>query len=449
MTQGTIHNDACEVRGMIGRRLRGLSAIVCMGIAWLGTGAVAGPEPPYDLVPLLPPGTFSNPQAMAVANDGSNRVFVGLYNDEVWSFNLADPEGTLTLVLAARHAAVTQYAEQSVLAIAFHPDFATNGYFYIYDVYRVGSGPGAQKVAQIQRYQLDPPTTATADVATRTDIYTYTAFNQAHLGSGLEFSPVDGYLYFTYGDGRDFCDTVEDPTNEHGKILRIDVDGGTPYAIPEDNPRADDPTLPEFYAMGFRNPYRIAFDPENGDLYLCDVGDRNREEVNLIRPNEHYGWPFWEGELCHRYDPPPNVDCETNGQLGNCTAYPAENYAFPVYAYPDFLPSPERDSVTGGYVYRGTKFPEFYGAFLFGDYEIGFIRYLYHDGTQATEVGTLIETPVGVMGFVNIEADPDGEPLILDQRQGTVYSLESTATPTPTPTPLPETSADPDWLKSK
>jgi glucose/arabinose dehydrogenase len=410
-------------------------AIICLILFSLGLNGQAAPikiatvsPETVALVPLFETDPFPNfqAQAMTVAYDGTDRVFVGLRNSEVWVFDLDDLAAGPSLYLESRHGS-PGYAEEGIVAITLHPDFATNGYFYIYDIFAEGSGPPqSTKRPKIQRFQADPSTATTVNVATQTDIYTFSAYNVAHMGGGLAFGPDDGFLYFTYGDGRDFCHTVEDPMNEHGKILRIDVDGGTPYAIPGDNPQPDDPQLPELWAMGFRNPFRIAFDQVTGDLYLGDVGDRNREEINLIRPNMHYGWPFWEGELCHRYDPPPSVDCETNGQLGNCSAYPAENFVFPLHTYPDFLPASDRESVTAGYVYRGSAFPELQGAFIHGDYEIGSISYFFHDGVQATMTGDLVTE--SELGIVSIVPDPDGEPLILDVNDGAVYRLESTRT---------------------
>lgn len=178
---------------------------------------------------------------------------------------------------------------------------------------------------------------------------------QNHNGGDLKFGP-DGYLYIGLGDGGSGGDPgnrAQNPKELLGKMLRIDVDHGNPYAIPESNPFYNSITIKrEIWALGLRNPWRFSFDRLTGELWIADVGQNAYEEINLQPANsmggENYGWRCYEG----------NQTYNMNGCI------PAASHTFPVYAYPHGTEC----SVTGGYVYRGSTLSPYYGSYFFADY---------------------------------------------------------------------------------
>jgi glucose/arabinose dehydrogenase len=235
--------------------------------------------------------------------------------------------------------------EQGLLGLAFHPNYAANGFFYVYYIDNSGQ-------AVLARYQVtsDPDV---ADPGSGQILLTQSQPTTVHKGGTLAFGPNDGYLYLGLGDGGG--GSVAQMGNTFlGKMLRIDVDGGAPYAIPPDNPfvGAGDP-LDEIWAKGFRNPYRWSFDRLTGDLYIGDVGQSQREEIDFQSAaspgGENYGWTFKEGTQC--YQPPTNCD------PGGLTE--------PIH---DYDHADGRCSVTGGSVYRGCAMPELRGTYFFADF---------------------------------------------------------------------------------
>jgi glucose/arabinose dehydrogenase len=225
-----------------------------------------------------------------------------------------------------------------------------------------------------------------------------------HNGGMIAFGP-DGYLYIGMGDGGSRGDPhnlAQDPDELLGKMLRIDVDGGEPYAIPPDNPFADGAQgRPEIYALGLRNPWRFSFDRATGDLYAADVGQNRMEEINVIRRGGNYGWRIMEGTLCFE----PRTGCDPTG------------LELPIAEYRH---ARGRCSITGGYVYRGEAIPELVGAYLFSDYCEGVIRALdVRDGELADDVDLDVDGGQ-VVSFVQ---GPDLELYALDLG-GTVWRLD-------------------------
>lgn len=233
-----------------------------------------------------------------------------------------------------------------VLGFAFHPRFARNRQVFIYYV-----GPRAV----LARFAMDPRTGA-IDPASERVLLTIENPDDKHHGGSVDFGP-DGYLYLAVGDmgpQHDPDNVAQDLGSLRGKILRLDVDGGDPYRIPDDNPFVATPDArPEIFALGLRNPWRFAFDPFTGDLWTGDVGQNAIEEVNIVRRGGNYGWNFYEGTLAHaRHD----------GKTA-----PAGAFVPPVFEYP----RAEGVSVTGGYVYRGRRFPALRGAYVLADWGSG------------------------------------------------------------------------------
>lgn len=246
--------------------------------------------------------------------------------------------------------------EQGLLGLAFHPDYAMNGLFY---VNYTREPDGASTIA---RYQVtsDPDV---ADFESAQLIITVAQPGQTHNAGWIDFSPIDSYLYVAIGDGGGGYDPDDDAQNINillGKIIRVDVDGddfpGDPnrnYGIPLNNPFVGKEGLDEIWAYGLRNTWRCSFDRETGDLYIADVGQNAREELNFQPANstggENYGWDCIEGTLC------------TNQQTCECAD---PQLVDPIFEY---VHEGSNSAVIGGYVYRGCAIPDLTGAYIFAD----------------------------------------------------------------------------------
>jgi glucose/arabinose dehydrogenase len=257
--------------------------------------------------------------------------------------------------------------EQGLLGLAFHPNYAQNGFFYV-NYTRAGDG-----ATVVERYHVS----ADPDVADPTSAFVIITIAQPfenHNGGMLGFGPNDGYLYMGMGDGgsaNDPNNNAQNPAVLLGKMLRIDVDGGSPYVSPPSNPffGPGDPR-DEIWALGTRNPWRWSFDRLTGDLWIADVGQDAHEEIDFQPASsgggENYGWRCMEGFSCTGL-----TGCTCNG--------PA--LTLPIYDYPHGAEC----SVTGGYVYRGCAVPDLQGTYFFADYCSAKIWSLRYDGTTITE----------------------------------------------------------------
>ncbi|MBE7449087.1 MAG: PQQ-dependent sugar dehydrogenase [Kofleriaceae bacterium] len=256
--------------------------------------------------------------------------------------------------------------EQGLLGLAFHPDFARTGRFVIHYT----AEPHGDNV--ISELVADP----TADVAYPSERELLRIDRQLnpdiHNGGSVVFGP-DGYLYVSIGDGSsavppDVFGNGQSPDSLLAKVLRLDVDGGSPYAIPPDNPWAHGGGAPEVYAWGLRNPWRISVDPATGDLYIGDVGQNRFEEINLVpagHGGRNFGWATFEGPEC--FNPELGGGEPGGGECGD-----------EVELTPPLIAIDRRiDSgcaVIGGHVYRGGCMPDLVGSYLFGDFCNGVIK---------------------------------------------------------------------------
>jgi glucose/arabinose dehydrogenase len=240
--------------------------------------------------------------------------------------------------------------EQGLLGLAFHRNYQSNGYFYLNYVNNAGD-------TVIARYRVSAGNPNVADPGSASILLTEDQPFSNHKGGQLRFGP-DGFLYIALGDGG----SGGDPQNNGqrldtllGKLLRIDVDSATPYAIPAGNPFAGTPgARPEIWAYGLRNPWRFSFDRLTGDIFIADVGQGSWEEIDFepaATGGRNYGWRRMEGTHCYN----PGSNC-TDGSL-----------VLPIVEYPHSLGC----SVTGGFRYRGTALPEHQGTYFFGDYCTG------------------------------------------------------------------------------
>jgi glucose/arabinose dehydrogenase len=292
--------------------------------------------------------------------------------------------------------------EQGLLSMALHPEFADNGYLYVYYI------TYGDEDTMVSRFELsDDGEHALRE--TETPILEVEQPHYSHNGGSIKFGP-DGYLYIGLGDGEDPGDPHEvsqDPNTLLGSILRIDVDGGEPYAIPADNPFVgNDDGLDEVWAYGLRNPWRFSFDDRTGDMYMVDVGQWEVEEVNVQRADssggENYGWPIMEGDQCWEAE-----ECDKDG------------LTMPVATYPN----PAMGcAIIGGFTYHGEAFPELEGIYFFGDWCSGRIWGLvYEDDEWQTQ--ELIHSDLMINAFGR---DHQGEIYALDfEEGGGIYRITS------------------------
>ncbi len=292
--------------------------------------------------------------------------------------------------------------EQGLLGVAFDPNYAQNGYFYVNYVGGTGNG-----VTRISRFTVtsDPNV---ADPASEVIFFSLPQPATNHNGGGLAFGP-DGYLWFAQGDGGGSGDPNNRAQNmalAFGKMLRIDVSNGAPYTIPPDNPFATaNPadTLREIWGSGLRNPWRFSFDALTNDVWIADVGQGVFEEINLILDGEggghNFGWRCYEG----------------NATYNTAGCAPASSYVFPIHQYPH---TQGACSVTGGFVYRGAAYPSLQGMYIYSDYCQGRIMALQPDGQGGWTSITLM--PNGSFGPASFGEDVNGELFMCNIASGVV-----------------------------
>lgn len=341
----------------------------------------APPVPLADTVSLVPvAGGLTSPVAMAVPPDSSGRRFV---LDQVGTIRILDGSDTLlaTPFLDVRDRLVQlnpTYDERGLLGMAFHPQYASNGRFLI--MYNAPAGsdlPSAlDSELHVSEFIVSPTDPNVADAGSERIVLRIPKPQFNHNGGTLLFGS-DGYLYISVGDGGGSNDTYpehtpgigngQDLSKILGKILRIDVDGAQPYAVPTDNPFVGvTNAAPEIWALGFRNPYRMSFDRSDpGRLFVADAGQDLFEEVSIVARGGNYGWNIREGDSC--FDPAnagsPLPDCADVGPSGIALTDP-------IISYPHIAAEGAifGSVAVGGYVYRGTQIPGLQGQYVFGDY---------------------------------------------------------------------------------
>lgn len=291
--------------------------------------------------------------------------------------------------------------EQGLLGLAFHPSYKENGLFYLN--YTIPS-----RATIIAEYKVsDDPNVANA--SSERVLMTIAQPYSNHNGGCIEFGP-DGYLYIGMGDGGFAGDPInagQTPGEHLGKMLRIDVDGGDPYNVPKDNPFVDkEGYQPEIWAMGVRNPWRFAFDPFNGDMWIADVGQDKWEEISFqagtSSGGENYGWRCREG--AHDYRP------------GDCTDETV--LTEPVYEFANN--NANGCSVTGGHVYRGALQSDLFGKYIFTDYCSGNIWVTEKDGNdfKTSLLGQFVQNNYSSFGF-----DVSGETYLCERARGNIVKM--------------------------
>ncbi|MGP1273409.1 MAG: PQQ-dependent sugar dehydrogenase [Phycisphaerales bacterium] len=302
-------------------------------------------------------------------------------------------------------------SEQGLLGLAFAPDYETSGRFF---VHYVGTSPTLGTVTAIAEYRRDDtdPTGRTADVTSGQVLLEIDQPFSNHNGGWLGFGP-DGYLYAATGDGGSGNDPQNNASrlvNLLGKMLRIDVSTPGTYTVPADNPFTQVfGAQPEIWSYGLRNPWRSSFDTLTGDLWIADVGQGAREEINLQPASstggEHYGWRCREGSI-------------ENPAFSGCTPTPPTGFTEPIYDYV----SVGRCSVVGGYVYRGCAIPELEGLYIWGDYCTGEVIAIDPNAATITEI-PLFNFGFGLSSF---GMDQQGELYVMDVQAGFINKLVPT-----------------------
>lgn len=374
-----------------------------------GTAPTTTTDGAVTTAPTLPPGTGAL-QALdleslatgipfpvfATALPGDDRIFV------------LERQGRIRLIDAEQGLLGTPYLnlvdrvgsggiENGLLGMAFHPEFADNGRFYVYYT-------TAALNSRLSEFRADDSDDDTADSGTERILLEVPQRGIRHRAGMLQFGP-EGYLYVALGDGGMADRSAQELDVYQGKILRIDVDVEEPYAIPTDNPHASGGGLGEIWAHGLRNPWRFSIDADAGFIYIGDVGQSVWEEINvqpLTEAGLDYGWPDFEGEDCYQ----PVDGCDLTGWVAPTVAYTHE----------------EGCSVTGGYVYRGNAIPEVYGHYFYADWCNGWIRSFRYDSGEVTDEQDWSADLDGAGQVASFGIDGAGELLAVDSN-GSVFRV--------------------------
>ena len=354
-----------------------LSTIVSAHAQWNTSRIHGSPEAPK---PYVPEQVFTqialNDALEMIAVPAAHRFVAVEKNGKIWSFKDAPDAAAKDLLIDLKpdHPLL-----QHAYGIAFHPKWQENGLVFI--TYAYGDKvPDGTKLSRFKLTQQEPPV---LDPKSETVLLTWQS--GGHNGASIQFGP-DGMLYCSTGDATapsppDSLKTGQDLSDFLASILRIDVDheeNGKAYAIPKDNPFLTTPkAMPEIWAFGFRNPWKISFD-KKGRLWCGDVGWELWEMIHLVPKGGNHGWSAMEASQ--------PIMPETKG--------PGDIIP-PVAAHPHT----EAASITGGYVYHGSRFPELRDAYIYGDYETGKIWALWHDGKQVTRREEIADTPHKIATF--------------------------------------------------
>lgn len=360
----------------------------------------AGTVETIQAVEAFPSLTFTSPVDIRQSPDASNRFFVAEQQGVIKVFDNAAGTSASSNFLDIR-SKVTSSGELGLLGFAFHPDFATNGFFYV----NYTRANPLQTV--IARYKATTPTANTTDISSETILLTYNQPFPNHNGGSMEFGK-DGYLYIASGDGGGSGDPQNNSQNMKsylGKILRIDVNTTTKgnYGIPADNPFAGNAngSLEEIYAYGLRNPWKMSFDTGSDRFFVADVGQNVKEEINLITKGGNFGWKIKEGKDCYS----PSSNCDATGLIEPVLDYGRSNGDV---------------SITGGYVYRGETIKGLVGKYIYGDYVSGRIWALELDGNQVKNNALLMKFGGSISTFGQ---DSKGEVYFANYRAGKIMKL--------------------------
>ena len=398
------------------------SGALALGIL-AGASDLRADEPEVKLQPIYENLEVERPVSLIVPPDGTKRRFLVEQTGKIRILPADESASEAKVFLdLTDHMGVEKNFEEGLLGLAFHPDYAKNGKFYVY--YSM-QGP---KRSVLSEFQVADGNADAADLGSERILMEIQQPEWNHNSGNLLFDPNDGMLYVCVGDGglkNGVFMLPQKLTHWHGKVLRIDVDGrtdGREYGIPSDNPFVGVPNAcEEIWALGLRNPWGAAIDAETGQFWLADVGQDLFEEVNLIEKGGNYGWEFREGMIEFPGRP---LLLEA---LGIRKKDPPRGTQFiePVHVYPhgDGL------SITGGFVYRGAEIPALTGKYVFGDWKYGTLWALDYDAeskkTNANHVLHKADNPAEpVVQPTGFYPDENGEVIVLGWR-GKIFRLAS------------------------
>lgn len=342
---------------------------------------------------------YSSP--VGIENCGDSRLFIVQQTGQIIiSDSLGNRRSTPFLDLTDR---ISTGIERGVLGLAFDPAYKANGFFYVNYTDKNGN-------TQVSRFSVKSGLPNQADKNSEKLLLNIAQPFSTHNGGCTRFGP-DGYLYIGMGDGGYIGDPYNNAQNKQsllGKMLRIDVHNGNPYAIPADNPFKDSANYrSEIWALGLRNPWRWSFDAVGGSMYIADVGQDNWEEVNVQKRGkggQNYGWRCYEGKQAYHTD--------------SCAA--AGKYIAPTYEYAHADSTTKDCSIIGGFVYRGARYPNLYGKYLFNDYCNGVFRALYSVAGKIT-VTNLLDADDNA--FVSFGLDRNRELYVCNYINGNIYRV--------------------------
>ncbi|MFQ5610544.1 MAG: PQQ-dependent sugar dehydrogenase [Anaerolineae bacterium] len=380
--------------------------------------AILRAAPPLVVTPnlSLEPVDTGFSQPVDIAQAGDERLFIV---EQAGAIQIISDGTTLDTSFLDITALVLNGGERGLLGLAFHPDYTDNGFFYVNYTCRAAASANCDNDGDtiIARYTVSGGDPNLADPNSAQIILVVGQPFSNHNAGDLNFGP-DGYLYIGLGDGGSGGDPgnrAQNPGQLLGKMLRIDVDNqanGKQYAIPPGNPFITDPnTLDEIWAFGLRNPWRFSFDRTTGDMFIADVGQNTIEEISYQAATTpaglNFGWRCKEGANDFNTSDAPCDDPNF-----------ANNLIDPIGQYDHDLGC----SVTGGYVYRGSRYPVLFGYYLFADYCSGNIWSLFPDGNGGWGQ-TLLADPTGSDAYSTFGEGIDGELYLADHNSGVIYHI--------------------------
>lgn len=373
---------------------------VILSLIWIRSQPAPQIKSEFSVEVAFPNLSFDRPVGVYNAGDGSNRLFVLTQAGVIYVFENSENVTTADVFLDIRDRVNSQGYEEGLLGLAFHPNFSSSGFFY---VDYTASNPRRTVIA---RYTVVQGNTNQGDKNSEQVLLEVLQPYDNHNGGQLAFGP-DDYLYIAMGDGGSEGDPHGNGQNRSvllGKILRIDVDNaseGMNYGIPVDNPFVGN-TLgyrEEIHAYGLRNPWRFSFDPSTTRLWAADVGQNRVEEIDIVEKGENYGWNIMEGNLCYS----PSQNCNQTGLES------------PIWTYDHSLGY----SVTGGFVYRGSRLTELIGAYIYADFGSGRIWALRYDSVNTPVNTELLDSDLHISSFGVDEANE----LFMCAFDGRIYKL--------------------------
>jgi glucose/arabinose dehydrogenase len=356
-----------------------------------------------EIIQAFPNLDFDQPVDLQSPADNSNRLFVVEQEGEIYVFENFDSNTIKTQFLDIRDKVIYE-GECGLLGLAFHPNYEYNGYFFIN---YTASNPLRTVIA---RYEVSTDDSNIADELSENIILEIDQLTNNHNGGQIAFGP-DGYLYIGMGDGGGAGDPSNHGQNLEtllGAMLRIDINNTNEeynYSIPINNPFINNNLgyRDEIYAYGLRNPWRFSFDNINGNCWIADVGQNDYEEIDILEYAGNYGWRIMEGFHC--FD--PATGCDTSGLI------------LPIYEYDHNV----GESITGGYVYRGSMLPSLNGLYIFADFVYGDVWSLEYDGGNPPKVSTLGD--LGPYSVTSFGVDQQDE-LYICSFDGAIYKFVQT-----------------------